>query len=88
MLLLLLLPALAAAARTLRYVQFDPPRVSPGRAEVRLEARQNFSLSCSGSRPLTWVLPGSPTASPRSAMIMPIHPAFSSAGNRNIAADG
>jgi len=48
---------LCSASRTVRYVEFNPPQVLPQQEHVTVQARQNYTLSCEGHRPLTWNLP-------------------------------
>ena len=48
---------LCLASRTVRYVEFNPPQILPQQEYVTVQARQNYTLSCEGHRPLTWSLP-------------------------------
>ena len=39
------------------YVEFSPPVVVPAQEQVVVQARRSISLSCEGTRPLTWHTP-------------------------------
>ena len=50
------LPA-SSGHRNTRYVEWSPPVVHPQRDQVTVQARQNYTLSCEGHKPVSWHLP-------------------------------
>ena len=47
-------------SRTVRYVAFNPPVIYPQVDHVTVEARSNYTLTCEGVSPVTWITPPSP----------------------------
>ena len=56
--ILMTLTPLASSSRSVRYVEWSPPIVHPQREAVTVQARQNYTLSCEGHKPVSWHLPG------------------------------
>ena len=52
-----LLVPLTAGGRSVRYVEFSPPVVHPQQEHVTVQARQDYTISCQGHKPLAWHLP-------------------------------
>ena len=52
-----LTPPAITAGRSVRYVEWSPPVVHPQRDHVTVQARQNYTLSCEGHKPVSWHLP-------------------------------
>ena len=52
-----LTPPALTAGRSVRYVEWSPPVVHPQRDHVTVQARQNYTLSCEGHKPVSWHLP-------------------------------
>ena len=42
--------------RNVRYVEFSPPVVHPQQDHVTVQARQDYTLSCEGHKPVSWHL--------------------------------
>ena len=57
LLTLTLAPLLCSGGRSVRYVEWSPPVVHPQRDHVTVQARQNYTLSCEGHKPVSWQLP-------------------------------
>ena len=55
--LLYLLLGVTEGGRNVRYVEFSPPVVHPQQEHVTVQARQDYTLSCEGHKPVTWHLP-------------------------------
>ena len=53
------------ALSSVRYVEWSPPVVHPLRAQVTVQARQNYTLSCEGHKPVSWHTPTDYDASDR-----------------------
>ena len=51
------LAPLCSGGRSVRYVEWSPPVVHPQRDQVTVQARQNYTLSCEGHKPVSWHLP-------------------------------
>jgi len=73
---------LAHASRTVRYVEFNPPIVLPQQEHVTVQARQNYTLSCEGHRPVTWNLPMDVTNKDASDRVTITHITDSQSENR------
>ena len=54
---LCLLAGVAGSGRSVRYVEFSPPVVFPQQEVVTVQARQDYTISCQGHKPLAWHLP-------------------------------
>ena len=50
-----------SGGRQVRYVEWSPPVVHPQQDHVTIQARQNYTLSCEGHKPVSWHLPMSVT---------------------------
>ena len=58
--LILVLTASAGAdhlPRRVRYVEWSPPVVHPQVDQVTVQARQDYTLSCEGHKPVSWHTP-------------------------------
>ena len=55
----------AGAGRHLRYVEWSPPVIHPQQDQVTVQARQDYTLTCEGHKPVSWHTPTDYDASDR-----------------------
>ena len=70
LILMLCVPAMTTAgadhlARRVRYVEWSPPVIHPQQDQVTVQARQDYTLTCEGHKPVSWHTPTDYDASDR-----------------------